>query len=143
MARDNLSSEQINGLIFLVLYTFIKSILHFIRIANPFNLNSKKLEELNKFTLTISDISNVIFIIFSLYLIFIKNVKNTIYFIICILLLFKGFLHFITDYKLYRFFDFNEDAQEKIRNFHDKFATITDLGIGLVSFYILLKIFYL
>ena len=100
-------------------------------------------EELNKFTLTVSDISNIIFIILSLYLIFIKNVTNTIYFIVCILLLFKGLLHFITDYKLYRYFDFNKDAQQKIQNFHDKFATITDLGIGLISFYILITIFYL
>ena len=141
MARENLSTQEIYGLMLLIVYSLIKSILHFVRIINPFKFKGETLEEFDKWDLIISDISNIIFILFSLHLIFIKNIKNTIYFIVCILLLFKGLLHFITDYKLYRYFDFNKDAQEKIKKFHDDFSTITDLSIGLVAFYFLMRIF--
>lgn len=141
MQRDYLTNQQIYVLIILVFYTFIKSISHFVRILNPFKFTNEQMAVYTKFQLRFSDISNIIFMILSLHLIFIKNVKNMIYFLVCILLLFKGILHFITDYKVYKYFGFDKATQDKIENFHDKFANITDLSIGIISFYLLLRIF--
>lgn len=141
MQKDYLTNQQVYGLIILVFYTFIKSISHFVRILNPFKFTNEQMDVYIKWQLHFSDISNIIFMILSLYLIFIKSVKNYIYFIVCILLLFKGTLHFVTDYKVYKYFGYDKRTQDKIEKFHDKFANISDLSIGIISFYLLLRIF--
>lgn len=138
---SSLTNQQIYGLIALIVYAFLKSIAHFIKIINPFNFNTRQLEIYKKLELLVSDVCNIIFILLSLYLIFIKNINSFNYFIICMLLLFKGILHFITDYDLYKFFNFDKKSQDKIENFHDKFSNISDLLIGLISFYLLVRIF--
>ncbi len=135
-----LTNNQIYALILLIFYSLVKSILHFIRVLNYFNFNDREMSNFVRWNLLFSDIMNIIFIILSMYLIFIKNIKSTVYFAVCILLLFKGLLHFITDYKIYKYFNFNLQTQQKIEDFHYKFSNISDLGIGLVSLFLLFKI---
>ena len=141
MAKNSLTNTQIYALIFLVFYSFLKSITHFIIVLNSFGLSGKTLEYYKSLELINADIWNTFFIIFSLYLIFVKSVRSVVYFTVCILLLFKGLLHFITDYKIYRYLKFDKNTQDKIENFHTKFANITDLLIGMVSLFLLIKIF--
>ena len=136
-----LTNQQLYGLIILVIYSFIKSISHFVLILNPFNFTDKQMAIYTNWQLHFSDVINIIFIIFSLYLLFIKNIKSFTYLMVCLLLLFKGMLHFVTDYKIYKYFGFDKNTQNKIENFHSKFANLSDLLIGIISFYFLLRIF--
>ena len=135
------TNYEIFSLIVLVVYSLIKSIMHFVVNLNLLNLDKNNLKNLYNFDWFLSDIWNFMFIMMSLYLIFIKNVTSVIYFIVCILLLFKGLFHFITDYKIYRYLNFDLQTQQKIDKFHSKFANLSDIFIGLFALFLLSKIF--
>jgi len=141
MAKNNLTNFQIYGLILLIFYVLVKSILHFVILINIFNLNKIQMNNLYNNDLIISDIGNAIFILLSLYLLFMKNVISYTLFFTCILLLFKGLFHFITNYKIYKYFKFDKKTQEKIEKFHYRFAIVSDLFIGIISLFLLSHIF--
>jgi len=136
-----LTDYEVFSLIILIVYSFFKSIMHFVSKLNLLDLDKNNLKNLRDVDWVLSDIWNFIFIILSLYLIFIKNVRSVIYFSICILLLFKGLLHFITDYRVYKYLKFDSQTQEKIENFHSRFVNVSDIFIGLFSLFLLSKIF--
>ncbi len=136
-----LTNDQTYALILLIFYSLVKSMLHFIRTLNIFNMNKNMMLTYSKFELIFSDLMNIIFMMLSFYLIFMKNVRSIIYFFVCIILLFKGLLHFITDYRLYKYLNFDLNTQNKIEKFHYNFANITDLFIGLISLYLLINIY--
>jgi hypothetical protein len=136
-----LSNLQVFGLIFLIFYSLFKSIAHIILSYNLFNLDKKQKDFYHdKIYSPLSDIANLIFILLSVYLL-VKNIKGKIYLFICALLLFKGIFHFVSDYKLIKLLGFNKHTQDKIKEFHHKFALLSDLGIGGISLLILIKIF--
>jgi hypothetical protein len=115
--------------------------MHFVVNLNLLGLDKTSLKNLYNLDWILSDIWNFMFIMMSLYLIFIKNVISVIYFIVCILLLFKGLLHFITDYRVYKYQNFDLQTQQKIDKFHSKFSNLSDIIIGLFSLFLLSKIF--
>jgi hypothetical protein len=135
------TNYEIFSLIFLIIYSLFKSITHFTAKFNPFGLEKNNLKYLTNVEWYLSDVWNFAFIILSLYLIFIKTVRSTIYFIVLIILLFKGLFHFITDYEIYKFLNFDLETQKKIEDFHSKFADVSDIFIGLFSLLLLRKIF--
>ena len=136
-----LSNLQVSGLIFLIFYSLFKSIAHIILGYNIFNLDKKQKNFYHdKIYSPFSDIANLIFIVLSVYLL-VKNIKGKIYLFICALLLFKGIFHFVSDYKFIKLLGFNKQTQDKIKEFHHKFAILSDLGIGVISLLILIKIY--
>jgi hypothetical protein len=135
------TNYEIFSLIILIVYSFIKSIMHFVVNLNLLGLDKTSLKNLYNLDWILSDIWNFMFIMMSLYLIFIKNVINVTYFIVCILLLFKGLLHFITDYRVYKYFNFDLQTQQKIEKFHSKFVNLSDIIIGFFALFLLSKIF--
>jgi len=137
-----LSNLQVSGLIFLIFYSLFKSMGHIILGYNLFNLDKKQKDFYHdKIYSVFSDIANLIFILLSVYLLSVKNIKGKIYLFICALLLFKGIFHFVSDYKLIKLLGFNKHTQDKIKEFHHKFALLSDLGIGGISLLILIKIY--
>lgn len=140
--EKQLSNLQVMGLIFLIFYSLSKTIAYIILRNNLFNLDEKQKKFYHdKIYLVFSDISNLIFILLSVYLLLVKNIKSKIYLIICALLLFKGILHFVTDYKFMKLLGFNKQTQDNVKEFHHKFANISNLLIGGISLLILIKIY--
>jgi len=136
----NVTSIELYIFIIVIINAFFEAVLMFIFDTDIYSF-SKLNQGLTNFIKIYYNIANFLLIFISLYLLFVKNIRSPIAFLICIILLFKGFLHFIVAFKLYKKFNLTPENEKKFIKFHNHVAIIASVINIILSSILLYKIF--
>ena len=118
-----------------------KTILNLQKYYNFLHLNDNFNNKLVNFYDRYSDLMNLLFIYIAYYIYFVRQTTNNIIIFLCVILIFRGFLHFIVNYKLYKPLNLSTQSEQNILNLHNQESKITNPILGLMSVYVLYKIF--
>ena len=128
------------SLIILIVLIFLKAALYFMYLTN-FHHIFFTVEQFEKFRNKLSDVTDIFLIIISLFVLFLRKNNSNLFIFLALLFLFKAFLHFFVNYKLYKYTNLNQSNIDKIKKFHEIESFITNTLLFFISFYMLNIIF--
>lgn len=127
-------------LIILIVLIFIKVVLYFMYLIN-FHHIFFTVEQFEKFRNKLSDIIDIFLIIISLFVLFLRKNNTTLAIILALVFLLKAFLHFFVNYRLYQYINLNQSNIDKLKQFYEVEAFITNTLLFIITFYMLNIIF--
>jgi hypothetical protein len=127
-------------LIILIVLIFIKVVLYFMYLTN-FHHIFFTVEQFEKFRNKLSDIIDIFLIIISLFVLFLRKNNTTLAIILALVFLLKAFLHFFVNYRLYQYINLNQSNIDKLKQFYEVEAFITNTLLFIITFYMLNIIF--
>jgi hypothetical protein len=98
-------------------------------------------EQFEKFRNKLSDIIDIFLIIISLFVLFLRKNNTTLAIILALVFLLKAFLHFFVNYRLYQYINLNQSNIDKLKQFYEVEAFITNTLLFIITFYMLNIIF--
>ena len=98
-------------------------------------------EQFEKFRNKLSDVTDIFLIIISLFVLFLRKDNTTLAIFLAIIFLFKAFLHFFVNYRLYQYTSLNQSNIDKLKQFYEVEAFATNTLLFIITFYMLNIIF--
>ena len=129
------------SLIILIVLIFLKAALYFMYLTN-FHHIFFTVEQFEKFRNKLSDVTDIFLIIISLFVLFLRKDNTTLAIFLALLFLFKAFLHFFVNYRLYQYTSLNQSNIDKIKQFYEVEAFATNTLLFIITIYMLNIIFY-
>ena len=128
------------SLIILIVLIFLKAALYFMYLTN-FHHIFFTVEQFEKFRNKLSDVTDIFLIIISLFVLFLRKDNTTLAIFLALLFLFKAFLHFFVNYRLYQYTSLNQSNIDKIKQFYEVEAFATNTLLFIITIYMLNIIF--
>ena len=128
------------SLIILIVLIFLKAALYFMYLTN-FHHIFFTVEQFEKFRNKLSDVIDIFLIIISLFVLFLRKDNTTLAIFLALLFLFKAFLHFFVNYRLYQYTTLNQSNIDKIKQFYEVEAFATNTLLFIITIYMLNIIF--
>ena len=128
------------SLIILIVLIFLKAALYFMYLTN-FHHIFFTVEQFEKFRNKLSDVTDIFLIIISLFVLFLRKDNTTLAIFLAIIFLFKAFLHFFVNYRLYQYTSLNQSNIDKLKQFYEVEAFATNTLLFIVTIYILNIVF--
>lgn len=127
-------------LIILTVLLFFKAIFYYMYLTN-FHHIFFTVEQFEKFRNKLSDVLNIFLTIISLLVLFLRKDNTTLAIFLAIIFLFKAFLHFFINYRLYQYTGLNQSNIDKLKQFYQVEAFATNTLLFIITFYMLNIIF--
>jgi len=128
-------------MIILVILIIFKPVLYFFSITNSNNPLIKD-ETFEKFRLIYTYILDIIITFIAVYILFFRKNNSIITLILATIVIFKTFITFFVDFKLYKNVNLSNNTIENIKAYQKNSVYVTNMFLFWVTIYILTKIFY-
>ena len=128
-------------MIILVILIIFKPVLYFFSITNSNNPLIKD-ETFEKFTLIYTYILDIIITFIAAYILFFRKNNSVITLILATIVIFKTFITFFVELKLYKNVNLSNNTIENIKAYQKHSVYISNAFLFFVAIYILTKIFY-
>jgi hypothetical protein len=128
-------------MIILVILIIFKPVLYFFSITNSNNPLIKD-ETFEKFRVIYTYILDIILTIIAIYILFFRKNNSVITLILATIVIFKTFITFFVEFKLYKNVNLSNNTIENIKAYQKNSVYVTNTFLFLVTIYILTKIFY-
>ena len=128
-------------MIILIILIFFKPVLYFFSITNSNNPLIKD-ETFEKFTLIYTYILDIIITFIAAYILFFRKNNSVITLILATIVIFKTFITFFVELKLYKNVNLSNNTIENIKAYQKHSVYISNAFLFFVAIYILTKIFY-
>jgi hypothetical protein len=128
-------------MIILVILIIFKPVLYFFSITNSNNplINDETFE---KFRVIYTYILDIILTIIAIYILFFRKNNSVITLILATIVIFKTFITFFVEFKLYKNVNLSNNTIENIKAYQKNSVYVTNMFLFWVTIYILTKIFY-
>jgi hypothetical protein len=127
-------------LIILIVLLFLKAVFYYMSITNIHHIFFT-VEQFEKFRNKLSDVLDIFLIIISLFVLFLRKNNTTLAIFLALVFLLKSFLHFFVNYKLYQYTSLNQSNIDKLKQFYQVEAFITNTLLFIITIYMLNIIF--
>jgi hypothetical protein len=128
-------------MIILVILIIFKPVLYFFSITNSNNPLIKD-ETFEKFRVIYTYILDIILTIIAIYILFFRKNNSVITLILATIVIFKTFITFFVEFKLYKNVNLSNNTIENIKAYQKNSVYVTNMFLFWVTIYILTKIFY-
>ena len=128
-------------MIILVILIIFKPVLYFFSITNSNNPLIKD-ETFEKFRVIYTYILDIILTIIAIYILFFRKNNSVITLILATIVIFKTFIKFFVEFKLYKNVNLSNNTIENIKAYQKNSVYVTNMFLFWVTIYILTKIFY-
>jgi hypothetical protein len=128
-------------MIILVILIIFKPVLYFFSITNSNNPLIKD-ETFEKFRLIYTYILDIILTIIAIYILFFRKNNSVITLILATIVIFKTFITFFVELKLYKNINLSNNMIENIKAYQKRSVYVSNAFLFFVAIYILTKIFY-
>jgi hypothetical protein len=128
-------------MIILVILIIFKPVLYFFSITNSNNPLIKD-ETFEKFRLIYTYILDIIITFIAVYILFFRKNNSIITLILATIVIFKAFITFFVELKLYKNVNLSNNTIENIKAYQKHSVYISNAFLFFVAIYILTKIFY-
>ena len=128
-------------MIILVILIIFKPVLYFFSITNSNNPLIKD-ETFEKFRLIYTYILDIIITFIAVYILFFRKNNSIITLILATIVIFKTFITFFVEFKLYKNVNLSNNTIENIKAYQKNSVYVTNMFLFWVTIYILTKIFY-
>ena len=128
-------------MIILVILIIFKPVLYFFSITNSNNPLIKD-ETFEKFRGIYTYILDIILTIIAIYILFFRKNNSVITLILATIVIFKTFITFFVEFKLYKNVNLSNNTIENIKAYQKNSVYVTNMFLFWVTIYILTKIFY-
>ena len=128
-------------MIILVILIIFKPVLYFFSITNSNNPLIKD-ETFEKFRLIYTYILDIIITFIAVYILFFRKNNSIITLILATIVIFKTFITFFVELKLYKNINLSNNMIENIKAYQKNSVYVTNMFLFWVTIYILTKIFY-
>ena len=128
-------------MIILVILIIFKPVLYFFSITNSNNPLIKD-ETFEKFRVIYTYILDIILTIIAIYILFFRKNNSVITLILATIVIFKTFITFFVEFKLYKNVNLSNNTIENIKAYKKHSVYTTNIFLLFVAGYILTKIFY-
>ena len=129
------------SLIILVFLIIFKPVLYFFSITNSNNPLIKD-ETFEKFRLIYTYILDIIITFIAVYILFFRKNNSIITLILATIVIFKTFITFFVELKLYKNINLSNNMIENIKAYQKRSVYVSNAFLFFVAIYILTKIFY-
>ena len=128
-------------MIILVILIIFKPVLYFFSITNSNNplINDETFE---KFRVIYTYILDIIITFIATYILFFRKNNSVITLILATIVIFKTFITFFVEFKLYKNVNLSNNTIENIKAYQKNSVYVTNMFLFWVTIYILTKIFY-
>jgi hypothetical protein len=130
----------IAALIILTILLFIKTVLYFMYLTN-FHHIFFTVEHFEQFRYKLSATLNIFIGFISLLVLFLRKDNTTLAIILALTFLLKSFLHFFVNYKFYQYTSLSQSNINKLKQFYEVEAFVTNTLLFVVTIYMLKVIF--
>ena len=128
-------------MIILVILIIFKPVLYFFSITNSNNPLIKD-ETFEKFRVIYTYILDIILTIIAIYILFFRKNNSVITLILATIVIFKTFITFFVELKLYKNINLSNNMIENIKAYQKRSVYVSNAFLFFVAIYILTKIFY-
>ena len=128
-------------MIILVILIIFKPVLYFFSITNSNNPLIKD-ETFEKFRLIYTYILDIIITFIATYILFFRKNNSVITLILATIVIFKSFITFFVELKLYKNINLSNNMIENIKAYQKRSVYVSNAFLFFVAIYILTKIFY-
>jgi hypothetical protein len=128
-------------MIILVILIIFKPVLYFFSITNSNNPLIKD-ETFEKFRLIYTYILDIIITFIAVYILFFRKNNSIITLILATIVIFKTFITFFVELKLYKNINLSNNMIENIKAYQKRSVYVSNAFLFFVAIYILTKIFY-
>jgi len=128
-------------IIILVILIIFKPVLYFFSITNSNNPLIKD-ETFEKFRLIYTYILDIIITFIAVYILFFRKNNSIITLILATIVIFKAFITFFVELKLYKNINLSNNMIENIKAYQKRSVYVSNAFLFFVAIYILTKIFY-
>jgi hypothetical protein len=128
-------------MIILVILIIFKPVLYFFSITNSNNPLIKD-ETFEKFRVIYTYILDIIITFIATYILFFRKNNSVITLILATIVIFKSFITFFVELKLYKNVNLSNNTIENIKAYQKHSVYISNSFLFFVAIYILTKIFY-
>ena len=128
-------------MIILVILIIFKPVLYFFSITNSNNPLIKD-ETFEKFRVIFTYILDIIITFIATYILFFRKNNSVITLILATIVIFKTFITFFVEFKLYKNVNLSNNTIENIKAYQKHSVYISNSFLFFVAIYILTKIFY-
>jgi hypothetical protein len=128
-------------MIILVILIIFKPLLYFFSITNSNNPLIKD-ETFEKFRVIYTYILDIIITFIATYILFFRKNNSVITLILATIVIFKTFITFFVEFKLYKNVNLSNNTIENIKAYQKHSVYISNSFLFFVAIYILTKIFY-
>jgi hypothetical protein len=128
-------------MIILVILIIFKPVLYFFSITNSNNPLIKD-ETFEKFRVIYTYILDIIITFIATYILFFRKNNSVITLILATIVIFKTFITFFVEFKLYKNVNLSNNTIENIKAYQKHSVYISNSFLFFVAIYILTKIFY-
>ena len=128
-------------MIILVILIIFKPVLYFFSITNSNNPLIKD-ETFEKFRLIYTYILDIIITFIAVYILFFRKNNSIITLILATIVIFKTFITFFVELKLYKNINLSDNMIENIKAYQKRSVYVSNAFLFFVAIYILTKIFY-
>lgn len=128
-------------MIILVILIIFKPVLYFFSITNSNNPLIKD-ETFEKFRLIYTYILDIIITFIAIYILFFRKNNSVITLILATIVIFKTFITFFVELKLYKNVNLSNNTIENIKAYQKHSVYMSNAFLFFVAIYILTKIFY-
>ena len=129
------------ALIILTILLFLKAVFYYMYLTDIHHIFFS-VEQFEKFRNKLSDILDIFLTIISLFVLFLRKNNTTLAIFLALVFLLKAFLHFFVNYKLYQYTSLNQSNIDKLKQFYQVEAFITNTLLFIITIYMLNIIFY-
>jgi hypothetical protein len=127
-------------IIILILLVFLKAVFYYISLTNFQHVLISN-ERFEKFRNRLSDILDILLLLISLFVLLLRKNNSIPIVVLAIIFLFKAFLHFFVNYRLYQYTSLNQSNIDNITKIHEKVSFVTNTLLFIITIYMLNIIF--
>ena len=128
-------------MVILIILIILKPIFYFLSLTNS-NDSFIKDENFEKFVVIYTYILDIIITFIAVYILFFRKNNSIITLILATIVIFKTFITFFVEFKLYKNVNLSNNTIENIKAYQKNSVYVTNTFLFLVTIYILTKIFY-